>query len=176
MSYAGELAHGPSAASARTTCLTVNQQHAIQLVLGHPVPRCSDSGAGKRSHTGPSTPRPEGKVTARYAVRLVGGQQITPAGQPRAAARVVITFHRHAEVCWRFVYTHALNRPTTAMISKGPVVRAPIFPLGAGFHRHGCEVHLGARMVVAIERHPHNYVVEIDNHRYLSGAAVGALP
>ncbi|MGH2916353.1 MAG: CHRD domain-containing protein, partial [Solirubrobacteraceae bacterium] len=123
-----------------------------------------------------STPSAAGHhaLVRTYRAALTGA----PHGARTGTGAAVIAFHGDSVACWRFAHLHNFLYATNAELRSGAPDRRGrlILALTRGPHLHhrGC-VGIRPALVHAIERHPHNYTVNIDSARYPAGAIRGPL-
>lgn len=89
----------------------------------------------------------------------------------------MITLHAKArKACWT-ISIKGIRSPLSAHVRKAPAgkIGPVIIPLGSRFSRKGCVYLPHRKTILAIERHPRSYYVDVVTRRFLNGALRGQL-
>jgi CHRD domain len=154
----------------RATCRQLGRI-ALLLVIGLiGVAGCG----GSASSTPSSAPN---RPLRLYRVKLTGAAAI-PRGAVNGSGGAIIAIHRGSVVCWRFVHLHGFLNATAAQIGVGFNAKAGrvLQPLSSGprLRHRGC-VQASPGAVIAIEREPSSYYVDVQSQLYPDGAVRGQL-
>ena len=124
----------------------------------------------------PRRPYAAGRLTATYRVTLRGGAALTPPGPyPHASGSVVLKIYGHTETCWAFRELQGIKGPTLSGVASGANgARGLISGFATTFAVHGCETGIPAGTLTAVERHPGQYSVLVEDRHYYP-SLVGAL-
>jgi hypothetical protein len=111
----------------------------------------------------------------RVSATLTGRTEV-PKGSPVGSGTAVVTLStKTGKACWR-LSVKGIGTPLSAHVHKAPPGKAGpvVIPLGARFSPTGC-VKLPMKSILAVERNPAAFYVNVHTKKYLDGAIRGQL-
>jgi hypothetical protein len=107
---------------------------------------------------------------------LRGGSVEVPKGSPTGSGTAVVKLStKTGKACWT-LNVRGIGKPLSAHVHKAPPGKQGpvVIPLGARFSATGC-VQIPNKTILAVERNPAAYYVNVHTSKYLNGAIRGQL-